>query len=538
MKPIQYKLEKWTANLVLDRIKNCEVTQPPEEVNWFYTNTFYLDKRPFIYRVYDRPSWSSVYYCNHTKEINWVDYFLWKDGTNQWWVIFAYNNWVYSQVSMAYDSGILDFKTNSDSPNHFVLWKWINWPRVWASSVLSLTEWTASSDIDWPLVPWYAWWYIKFTYSWAQILTAWDYIQFTNGALKWCINKIEFVSWTYVFIIWTNIRWTVPKVWTTFNIYLKTNTTLWSNIVFAWSSWVYITNPDWYNMSSTIKVLETESPVLDICNYDWNIFVLTKNKLYFSRTTSEDNTNFYPMDYLIIQNWKCLFPIWKSLIVFAWENKLIIPINIWTVDYSYQAFDLYYDGWLYSKYSKIFTDQTAYILQSDRQLKEINIVQYNNYAYEIKVEDALQETSALFLELTDLTNETWVEYWNQWWVYMSSTQRYLYIIAGWKVYKYDKLYKLIIEDTYTRSDMSWWLYTITQITNKYLIAYDSFIYKFSKNKDTLQWDSPFTNTQKNPVEQSVSFSLSNWYWLVKPYILRTTFKLFKKPCWRHGCKLY
>lgn len=498
MKPIEFNLQKWTLNSTFLRVKNCMVTLPPYEKYWYSSDRFFLDKRLWL-EEYDTVNWDVV--DDYT--INWIRYYLVHNYSQNQWYIYAINNWVLTQISST------SFAIDSNSPKRFTIGKWIIWsPNSSWRTVDTPVEWTSDwVDINWTLIPSYAWWYIKFKYTWVANISVWDYLLWRWWALKWWINRVEFIdtnTWE-VYIIWTNIRWTIPKHWTEFDLYkwkvndtdTATITNEWPTLLVWWTQWLYMLITNWYTQANLFKIIDTvpSNPIIDIVNFDWNVFVMTKDSVYFSRTTYEDNTQFYPLDRFWIFDWQKLFSLWKALLCFAWVNKLFVKSTIdWIEEYVW--YDVNYDWNLFSKYSCIFADQTIYILQSDKQLKQVDIVQYNSTAYDLKVTDVLLETPWLFNTL-------------DWWeMYINSNQRYINFlyIKNWNTinYQYDKMYKHFIEQHYNK--------IIYKFTDHILSSNQIFIENWYAD-DWVEY------------EQEINFLINTEFLMYKPYILRTIFGL-------------
>lgn len=212
-----------------------------------------------------------------------------------------------------------------------------------------------------------------------------------------------------IYIIGTNSRWSVPKHWDTFDIYKKSNS-IESNCILighndANGNWVVsmcLMNGTY--SANVIKVLEATSPVIDIVNFDQNVFVLTKRKMYHSRSTIDDNTQFYPLDNFSVDEWEKLFPMGKALFLFGRKNKLFstITANIGSTSNvpQYAGYDVNYTGSLYSKYATVFSDQTIYVLQKDLQLMQVDIVANNNSTFDIATKNILVNTRGIFERIT------------------------------------------------------------------------------------------------------------------------------------------
>ena len=490
MEPFEFKLESWTLNNVFNRIKNSRVVQPPYEKAWYYSNKFFLDKRYWLNDFATIP-WDVV----DDYKINWITYLLVHNYSYNLWYVYSLNWTTTTNITPWW------FFISNNSPKRFAIWKWLIWPRnsIWRTVDLPVSWETDWTEFDWTLIPSYAGWYIKFKYTWVQNVAVWDYIIFKDWALLWAVNRVEYIDSDYIFIIATNIRWTIPRQWTIFDLYKQADWVIEWPVLLAWyTNWVNLIITDWVNQSVFFPVLLTEKEVIDVVNFDWNVWALTSNKLFFSRTTYEDNTNFYPTDSYWVTDWFKLFSLWKVLLLFAWINKLYVPTtNTTDKTLIYAWYDVNYQWELYSKYSCIFADQTIYVLQKDRQLKQIDIIQYNTTSYDLKVSDVLTQTKWLFNVLED------------WWeVYINSNQRFLnflYYKNNKTInFQYDKMYQHFIENEYNQKIYKFWE-LILSISN---------IFKESWYTDN-----------REEYEQEINFILDTTHYLYKPYIIRTMFWL-------------
>jgi len=490
MEPYELKLESWTLNNVFNRIKNSRVVQPPYEKAWYYSNKFFLDKRYWLNDFATIP-WDIV----DDYKINWITYLLVHNYTYNLWYVYSLNWTTATNITPWW------FFISSNSPKRFAIGKWLIWPRnsTWRTVDLPVSWETDWTEFDWTLIPSYAGWYIKFKYTWVQNVAVWDYIVFKDWALLWAVNRVEYIDSDYIFIIATNIRWTIPRQWTVFDLYKQADWVIeWPVLLAGYTNWVNLIITDWENPSVFFPVLLTKKEVIDIVNFDWNIWALTSNKLFFSRTTYEDNTNFYPTDSYWVTDWFKLFSLWKVLLLFAWINKLYVPTTS-TTDKTliYAWYDVNYQWELYSKYSCIFADQTIYVLQKDKQLKQIDIIQYNTTSYDLKVSDVLTQTKWLFNILED------------WWeVYINSNQRFLnflYYKNNKTInFQYDKMYQHFIENDYNVKIYKFWELILS--TGKIL-------------KESLYTDNWVE------YEQEINFILDTTHYIYKPYIIRTMFWL-------------
>lgn len=494
MEILEFKLEAWTLNQTYNKIKNCRKVKPPYESDGYYSNSFYLDKRLDLETFF---TWTGKKFLDMVT-IKWYDYYLYREWNKHY--IWTFNWNTFTPVTSNW------FDVDWDSPIKFALWKWIYWAVTWTErTTLEATVWQWW-EIDWELIPWYAWWYVKFAYTWTQNIQMWDYIVFSWDweTLCWWINRVEYVdnNWN-IYIIWTNARWTVPQTWSKFFLYKsKMNSwtaEIWTTLLVWHKTGVSLCILNWHSEALVINPLKTiNESIIDIVNFDWNVFALTENNMYFSRSTFNDNTQFYPLDYYYIDWAYKLFPIGKALLVFARTNKLFAAANsTWWVQVWYVWYDVNYNWNLYSKYSFIFDDQTIYILQKDKQLKQIDIVQNNSTTFDLIVKDVLSQTRWLFNEL-------------DWWeVFINSSQRFLNFlyVKDWVTvnYQYDKMYQDFMENEYNVPIYYFW------------------------DKILSDWKIYIENWINDTYQQEVNFMIDTNMFMYLPYIIRTNFWLVDNP---------
>lgn len=103
-------------------------------------------------------------------------------------------------------------------------------------------------------------------------------------------------------------------------------------------------------------------------------------------------------------------------------------------------YDANYNGDLYSKYSFIFADQTIYMLQADKQLMQVDLIQNNNTSFNVAVKNILTQNRGKFEDLSG--GEIFINvndrYINFLWVNGSNTTNI----------QYDKQYTHWIENEY------------------------------------------------------------------------------------------
>ena len=208
----------------------------------------------------------------------------------------------------------------------------------------------------------------------------------------------------------------------------------------------------------------------DITTYNWALFVLNNERLYYSHTTNQwhSTVNIYPLDYINIRWWYRLVPYGKMLVLFGLYNKIITPINWTTGNIWFVSTDLNFEDNLFTKDSIYSYMWILYMIKDNKELVKVNIVSINNIDYQIEPAPVLEDTKWLIddiswselsmcLDWKDLhilnyrDNKTFVYTYNidyQHW----STSEYsvkLTKILDWKYY-WDNLY------------ITWWTESIEQ----------------------------------------------------------------------------
>lgn len=504
MEIIPFELQAGDLNNTYDRILNCRKVKPPYEKDGYYSDKFFLDKRFDLKNIFDD---SSKKFLDRVT-IKWNNFYLYREWDKHY--VGHFDGTTFTTVTSWFD-------VDDNSPLRFAVGRWMYWPTTW--SVYSIKD-TGQDDVvswiwwdkDFDFIPGYSWGYVKLKPQWwTGPFQAWDFIMFTwdntdnNGSVLWgCVNRVELVEWDYIYIIGTNARWTLPKQKDKFVLFKsKTNAwqwnpygDMWATLLIGHTTGVSLIILDWSNAAYVKQVMTTDSPVIDIVNFDWNIFVLTENHMYFSRSNFASNTQFYPLDSYYIDGWYKMFPIGKALLVFARTNKLFSAANSTQVNVWYVWYDVNYNWDLFSKYSFVFDDQTIYILQDDRKLFKVDITQNNTTTFDLVLTDALTGVKWLFHNL------------DGWEVFISSWQsqlNFLYI-KDWKTvnYKYDKVYNDFMEDVYEEE-----------------------IYFFDDEVLTNGWI--FIEEWYGDYKQEVNFTLDTNMYLYLPYIVRTFFWLVDNP---------
>lgn len=383
MEEVSYELTTSTLNQKYEQIINCRVVKPPHEIKWIFSNEFFLDKRLGISYLYE----SATKKFLDIKTISGRDYFLYKEGTKHY--VWTFNG--SSFINVTPDG----FTVDSDSPTRMAIGRWVTWAKKTSWTVSTPQVVMADGTENFLDIPWYSWGYVKFWVWTASWVAAWDYVIFTSGPLKGTTNRIYQYDGN-IYIIGTSIRGTTPDVWDTFDIYDNTGNTL----MIGHTTWVNMVILDGYNVAETFSVMNSISPVFDIVNFDGNVFVLLQYRLFFSRSNLDWNWNFYALDNFTVDNWRSLFPTGKSLICFADTNKLFASATSTTNTIGYVGYDINYAADIYSKRSFIFSDNTIQVLQSDKQLMKIDIVQNNNTSFEIAASNMMITNRWLFEDLS------------------------------------------------------------------------------------------------------------------------------------------
>lgn len=503
----EQKLVKWTLNQMFNTIHNCKITRPTWNKLDSYWKEFFIEKRDSIQLSQSIP-WVIV----DRKEIEWIEYLLVKDWSNikllRWdtfaqvwttrtaskaltlekWVSARWVekvNWVkiwdafYSlNFVWAYDAwttyttnDIVSYSWNNYVSLSWSIWKlptnadyWVEYDRT--------NSWLASWDPDnITYADEFRWWYLvlKLEKTWIDsLVNALDYIYFyeNKSNLQWIATRIEYKKTIdsnniLVYIRWTNKAGSRPQYksdssWEVVAIYSQS----WDCPIVATSDWVYV-----YNIHSTwvreVQLLQLNN-IEDITTYNWALFVLNNERLYYSHTTNQwhSTVNIYPLDYINIREWYRLVPYGKMLVLFGLYNKIITPINWTTGNVWFVSTDLNFDDNLFTKDSIYSYMWILYMIKDNKELVKVNIVSINNIDYQIETAPVLEETKWLIddiswselsmcLDWKDLhilnyrDNKTFVYTYNvDYWHW--STSEYsvkLTKILDWKYY-WDNLYSI------------------------------------------------------------------------------------------------
>ncbi len=500
----EQKLVKWTLNQMFNTIHNCKITRPTWNKLDSYWKEFFIEKRDSI-QLSQSITWEIV----DRKEIEWIEYLLVKDWSNikllRWdtfvqvwttrtaskaltlekWVSARWVekvNWVkiwdafYSLNFIWAYNAWTTYTTNdivSYSWNNYVSLSWSIWKLPTDTNYWMLYETTSSWLASWdPDNIYYAdefrWGYLvlKLEKTWIDsLVNALDYVYFyeNKSNLQWIATRIEYKKTInadniLVYIRWTNKAGSRPQYksdssWEVVAIYSQS----WDCPVVASSDWVYV-----YNIHSTwvreVQLLQLNN-IEDITTYNWAIFVLNNERLYYSHTTNQwhSTVNIYPLDYINIREWYRLVPYGKMLILFGLYNKIITPINWTTGNIWFVSTDLNFEDNLFSKYSIYSYMWILYMIKDNKELVKVNIVSINNIDYQVETAPVLEDTKWLIdniswdvymcLDWKDLhilnyrDNKTFVYTYNVDYQHWSTTEYSVKIvkILDWKYY-WDNLY--------------------------------------------------------------------------------------------------
>lgn len=306
----------------------------------------------------------------------------------------------------------------------------------------------------------YVWSYLKVKLKKTAIrdvAIAWNYITFsdTDSNLQWVTTEIHYTETEYVDRLWNNQVLPNDEVY----VYIRgtnlsgTRPYIGENVRVVDEVWLVPiaateTKVVSYNLEKNLWVITWAKnidlyecsdwdEIVDLVEYDWVIFILTKNKILFSQVLPSWNINFYPLDFIDeVSLLEKLVPFWKMLVCF-WENNAVISkVKVisaaWAEEFVYAYTDLIYNSNLYSKYSVISAMWSLYVLQDDKQFLQVDIMSDNWVDYVVSTENVITNVRGLF----DFV--IWEVYMNQW-------DRYVYLLDTWAhwtyYYKYNLEYK-------------------------------------------------------------------------------------------------
>lgn len=419
---MEYKPQELTAWALISQfetIKNCKITKPVWKKSFW--SEFFLTKANSLEVVPDSPN-----DILDIKDINWEKYTLYR---NDWFLYVANSTWVLHQWFMWQNEKAIVAK-----------W-WYDIRSTWlVSEVLNEEPVKDYSDV-------YSFWYIKIKVT--ATVEVWDYITFnyTNSSLQWISTEVHYIQNWYCYIRWTNFYWTLPEVWEWITIHKK----LWDVFVTAEKNRLISVMED----GTDIVLYETkpDDEIIDIESYNWVIFVMTKNYLYFSKALANSNINIYPLDFFNNMSWwQRIISFGKHLVLFWKENQIISPVNSTDWNLWYVANGLNFNHKLFSKYSAMTEQGSLYLVQDDKQFVKVDIISVSNWEYDLQTTDAIPQSQWLLDEL-------------EWDVYINKHDKYIRIINPredwttttynynsqynhWDLTTYDKKVKYIWEDIY------------------------------------------------------------------------------------------
>jgi hypothetical protein len=359
--------------------------------------------------------------------------------------------------------------------------------------------------------------YVDTQHEWT---IATEIINYFNTHTDFSAYKIFHSGWDAYYLDISHIDWRQLNPSTTYSkITVSEN-----NFNIEWSNYYYGVGLTWaipadafiYNPLSTIRNVndntifpynvlkgteinnKQNTDIIDIQEFEWALFTLTPNFIYFSRVDFDSNTQFYPLDNLTYKGWEKLIPFGHSLIVIWETNKLIkktIMKRYGRDMTSYLMKDLEFNWDLFSKYSYLYTDGVLYLLQSDKRLMTLQVVE--NDATESRI--ATQEISKWFRYLFE--EAEWECFMSQEWEYINV------LVINWEKttnYQFDISRNIWLQNEYNTPVYHIW----DEILTKDYIAIENWYTDF--------WVE---------YSQEINFSIWNLINLTKVDIMRTIFGL-------------
>ena len=529
MKVVQVNMEVGKLNDNYDRIVNCQAVKPPYEVQWSYSKEFFLDKRWWLKEIYGSVNWQ--YEFVDYLDLAWKKYYLYRQ--NVWNKVMDYVWYLNDQwelVSLTPD-GFESSGCNRLCRGHWAKWKLENTQQhlkvmdgQWKEYVT--VKWVPK---DFPKLPWYEWVYLRFRYEWNITLTVeddiWKYIIFRNGLLQWATTRIENIEvdpndWhTYVYILGTNKEWWLPyeivngqQIWSLFDVYDEYGPA----IMMGHKTWITViplvdnAGEIWVGFENAFFTIQTKEPIIDIQPFQWSIFALTENRVMYTYWNYHSNMNFLWASFKIVDGGESLFVIGKAMIIFADTNMIASTLeDTATWNYQYAFYNCNYAGKPFSKHSYIFDDQTIHILQSNRQLVECDVKQYDANTFDVITKNVMENTRGLFVEYLEPNWVVTAKMTNR---FMNYVMRYWNELSKTRVFQYDK-------------QLKHWL------INEYECAINKFsehiIWKWFVTKE--EWYVDFPNTWAKEYEQNVIFSFNPWPLMAFVQHVRTMFGMIDKP---------
>ena len=472
MNKADFPILAWSLNQVYNAIYNCKAWAPAYEQDGFYNDEFMLYKRDGLTYKYNLGTNVTTYDRVTLSTKNW---YLNSSG-------FTYQIRYENSVKYSYSF-------NSSLPKKLLTGVGVTWPRIDTATVTTQNSFVGWSDfVD---IPGYSGGYVTVTCDSITGVSVGNYAFFTSGILKGAVNKIYKIDGNTIYIIGTNARGSLPQPWDTISFYASTGQVLISCDEVGVKAHVIDNNTN--SIVETVSLINLPG-IIDIAKYDWNLFVLTKQFMYFTRSTFDDNLQFYPLDFYKIDEGKKLFPCGKAMIVFANTNKLFAAANGTSGAIGYVGYDINYNAELFSQHSCIFVDQAIYVMQKDRRLMQIDIVQSNSTSYDLVAKDMNQGTRWIF----ERVQSGEVEF--------KSYDKFMYLIhrqaSTTTIYEYDKQLQHWIMHTYPVV-IYWYDFEAYGSTGVY-----------NRTGDTDLW---------NPIEQRINFALVGGMEILMPMVIRTLY---------------
>lgn len=467
---------------------------------------------------YNKNEWNSlladyIYSNLPTTYVKWPVYEYPTDWTDYRWLEFTLRTSAYSRII---NNKYITYVISDDSAHEFShdgsgwwMYETNNKTTITISNVNLnwITDWTQESFTT-TTIPTYENGYLKISYTSDIPLASRWYIVFTSWVLKWLTVRYEANIESQLFILWTNLRWTKPAENDTFNFYAD----IWDTIYVWWSDNVYQVFLNWALPSLVVEMFDVKE-CIDITSLNDSIFVLDTERVYYSNVTTYSNADFYVLNFFNIIWWYRLFNIWKAIILFWTQNKLLSTVTVWNTE-KFKMYDLNYNWNLYSKYSCIFVDQTIMIFQDDRQLLKADINESAKNTFNVNVDQVAVNVRWIFDNIS--SGE----------IYFSSQDRYIYlinVIVDWTTASGYRSIAYMYDKQYTHWTINEYEFKIIKLWNKYidmtwLVRYgilwiDHISYEWT-------W---FLDFWTITYEQELNFRLWDWERLMMPYIIRTLF---------------
>lgn len=288
-----------------------------------------------------------------------------------------------------------------------------------------------------------------------------------------------------------------------------------SNYTTTYADERYTSAAEYSNIVNTINInavnaywVKTivDEPIIDVVNYNGVIHAMTKQSIYFSRLTFDDNTSFYPLDRFPYKGWQKLIPFGKVLLVMWVYNKIITTSTTtlngveWVI--TYRINDLEYNGRLFSRYAYLFDEGAMYVLQDDKSLVQLNVSQKDSNTFTITT----QELSRSY---------RWLFEYAVWECYVTRHNNSLnFMVVDWEStinYKFNLSLQSWIIDTYTTQVYHIGDKILTGGLSRWRVCTEEWFQDFGKD-----------------YEQEINFSVWNLIKFTKANIIRTIFGLDNK----------